>query len=153
MPKVHLPRLIAGLPKLLQLTKTPVIPVKFSTTLANTFGISDSKNAQETMRYLNEDLGVLITIVSSFVDWWGDMKQSLSRLTVVIPRIKPDGSNSFRTESVTEEWQTVRNDYDLYRTKVCHSNTLTEWHGNFILLVDCNSAGSLPSCSTTAHSR
>src|SRR5882724_8572699 len=51
---------------------------------------------------VSDDLGVLLTHIGSFVDWWGDMKQSLSHLETVIPSIKPDGSNPFRTESVTK---------------------------------------------------
>ena len=94
----------------------------------NTFALPASHSSQGILEdallqlaKVSDDLGVLLTHIGSFVDWWGDMKQSLHHLESVIPSIKPDGSNPFRTESVTDQWQNVRNDYGLYRKQVHNS--------------------------------
>lgn len=79
---------------------------------------SGLQNVLGQLQKVNGDLETLLGHVGSFVDWWGDMKQSLHHLEMVIPKIRTDGSNPFRTGSVAESWKSVRESYALYRKQV-----------------------------------
>ncbi|KIM85565.1 hypothetical protein PILCRDRAFT_816762 [Piloderma croceum F 1598] len=65
-----------------------------------------------------DDLNVLIQHVCSFVDWWGDMNTSLANLEEILPRIKVDGTNPFRTIVVKERWVKVHNEYVAYKREI-----------------------------------
>jgi hypothetical protein len=66
-------------------------------------------------------------LISSFVDWWGDMTISLANLDDILPQIKTDGKSPFRTAAVKEHWIKVHNEYVSYQRQVrlrrgiCHS--------------------------------
>lgn len=97
--------------------------LQFSTVLTGWYCFPATDNDPEVLVQLhtaNTDLGVLVQNTTAFVDWWGDMIQSLKYLEATIPLIKPDGSNPFRTERVTDKWHDVSEEYALYRRRVSY---------------------------------
>lgn len=67
---------------------------------------------------VTEDLGALIQQVAYFVDWWNDINLGLASLETILPQIRVDGSNPFRTETVKERWEEIYNQYALYNVEV-----------------------------------
>lgn len=65
-----------------------------------------------------DDLNTLIQHVSCFVDWWADMNTNLANLETVLPQIALNGTNPFRTQTVTERWKEVLRLYTLYQREV-----------------------------------
>jgi hypothetical protein len=58
--------------------------------------------------------------VNSFMDWWGDMNMSLANLEEILPQVKVDAKNPFRTVTVKERWTKVHDDYISYQKQVRH---------------------------------
>jgi hypothetical protein len=52
------------------------------------------------------------------MDWWGDMNMSLTNFEETLPQVKVDGTNPFRTDTVTERWKTVHKNYVWYQRQV-----------------------------------
>jgi hypothetical protein len=67
---------------------------------------------------VTDDLNTLIQQVGCFVDWWGDVNASLANLERILPQIRVDGSNPFRTDTVKERWEGVHQKYILYQRQV-----------------------------------
>lgn len=68
------------------------------------------------------DLADLIQHVSGFVDWCAEVKTSLENLEMVLPQIKVDGTNPFRTDTVKERWIQVYQNYVSFQRQVRRSN-------------------------------
>lgn len=66
------------------------------------------------------DLAELIQHVNGFVDWWAEVNTTLANLEMVLPQIKVDGSNPFRTDTVKERWIQVYQNYVSYQRQVRH---------------------------------
>lgn len=65
-----------------------------------------------------EDIGELVGHVTTFVDWWADITTSLKYLETILPQIRVDGSNPFRTGTVKKQWVAVFRKYVSYRDQV-----------------------------------
>ncbi|KIM73973.1 hypothetical protein PILCRDRAFT_715328 [Piloderma croceum F 1598] len=83
-----------------------------------TLSSQTDKNVLAQFLQASNDLGSLIHNVGSFVDWWGDMNMSLTNLEEMLPQVKVDGTNAFRTDTVTERWKTVHKNYVWYQRQV-----------------------------------
>ena len=68
---------------------------------------------------MTRDLDLLITHISSFVDWWAEMNASLQYIVSNLRFVTTDGSNPLRTIAVKEHWVTVKEKYASYRKQVC----------------------------------
>ena len=65
------------------------------------------------------DLADLIEHVSGFVNWWAEVNTTLANLEMVLPQIKVNGTNPFRTDTVKERWVQVYQNYVSYQRQVC----------------------------------
>lgn len=74
--------------------------------------------ALSQFKRVTDDLNTLIQQVSCFVNWWGDINTGLANLEDVLPQIRVDGTNPFRTETVKERWEGVHQQYILYQRQV-----------------------------------
>ena len=70
-------------------------------------------------KLVTEDLAALIRHTSGFVDWWADVNTALETLEMVLPLIKVDGTNPFRTDTVKWRWGQVYQIYVPYQRQVC----------------------------------
>jgi len=86
--------------------------------LRATIGSRTDRDVLTQLERAKDDLNILIQHVGSFVDWWGDMNTSLANLEEILPRVKVDGTNPFRTLAVKERWVKVYNDYVAYKREV-----------------------------------
>lgn len=73
---------------------------------------------QALLEQATKDLGELTEQVSRFVDWWGNMKMSLSSLIQSMDLVKFDGSNPLRTIMVESSWAVIRDAYIQYQLRV-----------------------------------
>lgn len=69
-------------------------------------------------KLVTEDLAALIQHASGFIDWWTKVNTTLENLKTVLPQIKVDGTNPFRTETVKWRWDQVYQIYDPYQRQV-----------------------------------
>lgn len=87
--------------------------------------LSDNEKARQALipilsefKKATDDLNALIRHVGSFVDWWGDMNMSLANIEEILPQIKADRTNPFRTETTKERWKRVHDEYVWYQREV-----------------------------------
>lgn len=64
------------------------------------------------------DLDILIHEVTCFVDWWGIVKTSLTRLQIIVPQIELNESARHRIEGVKESWERVSEGFSQYQNMV-----------------------------------
>ncbi|KIM85557.1 hypothetical protein PILCRDRAFT_337210 [Piloderma croceum F 1598] len=76
------------------------------------------KNVLAQFLQASDDLASLIRNVGSFVNWWGDMNMSLMNLEEILPQVRVDGTNPFRTDTVTARWKTVHKNYVWYQRQI-----------------------------------
>lgn len=69
-------------------------------------------------KLVTEDLAALIQHANGFIDWWTKVNTTLENLKTVLPQIKVDGTNPFRTETVKWRWDQVYQIYDPYQRQV-----------------------------------
>ena len=74
---------------------------------------------------ISSDIEQLVHCVGAFVNWWSGMATKLFCLQRVVPQIRPDGSNPIRTRDVGRRWLEIRDQYEVYQSRVsCVSGTL-----------------------------
>ncbi|KIM73979.1 hypothetical protein PILCRDRAFT_14796 [Piloderma croceum F 1598] len=78
---------------------------------------TDKNNLAQFLQ-ASDDLGSLIHNVGSFVNWWGDMNMSLTNLEEIQPQVRVDGTNLFRTVTITERWKAVHKNYVWYQRQI-----------------------------------
>ena len=84
---------------------------------AATANITD-RDAVSQFERVRDDLSILMQNVSIFMDWWDSMNSSLANLDAILPQVKVDGRNIFRTVAVEERWIRVHSDYVSYERQV-----------------------------------
>jgi len=103
--------------KLFKLVRTELF--KISKELpSNIVGSRADRDVINQFERARDDLNTLILHVGCFVDWWGEMNTSLANLEDILPRIKVDSTNPFRTVTVQQRWMKVHDEYVSYQRQI-----------------------------------